>query len=334
MKTIWVNCGLERDVGGYSGMIRIVIHLFVMDLKKINLSVSEVTMPGRTLKLAAVAVGFGLTWVAALPAQAPSTDVWVVPLARTDSGYELGTPTNLTDREGYDNQPKFLPGGDLVYTSHRDGQTDIYLHDVAGATRRVTATAESEYSPTPMPGGEAISVIRDYGEGAQQLWAFSLGAGEPRLLLTHEIGPIGYHAWVDSDELVLFVLGDPMTLQLAEVGATAGKWLADNPGRALAAMPDGSGMSFVHKVSDEEWWLSAVEPSSGAIRRLVKTRPGREDYAWAPDGSVWMGDGAELHSWRPGQEDWLLAADLGSAGIADILTPDLRCSRLLRTIPI
>jgi hypothetical protein len=45
----------------------------------------------------------------------------------------------------------------------------------------------------------------------------------------------------------------------------------------------------------------------------------REDYAWAPDGEVWMGDGSKLYRWHPdGEDDWSLAIDLGEHGIDGI----------------
>src|SRR5262249_42680455 len=69
---------------------------------------------------------------------------------------------NVTNRPGYDNQPHFSPDGKtLFYTSVRDGQSDIYRVDLAsGAITAFTNTPESEYSPTVMPGGKEIAVIR------------------------------------------------------------------------------------------------------------------------------------------------------------------------------
>ncbi len=248
-------------------------------------------------------------------AQAPSTDLFLLPI----DGSSVGEPTRLTDRDGYDNQPQFLADGSaIVYSSiEADGSTDIVLHDLAsGAARKFTDTAESEYSPTPMPDGEAISVVRDYGDLVQQLWRFPLDGGEPELLLG-EVGPIGYHAWIDDDELILFILGETMTLQRAAVGAAEGTVLGESPGRALARIPDSTEMSYVDK-SSERWRLTAIDAASGERRALVETRPGREDYAWAPDGSAWMGDGSRLYRWQPGGEAFTEVADLEAHGIYGI----------------
>jgi len=271
----------------------------------------------------------------------PSTDIFLVPV----DGADVGRPRRITDREGYDNQPRFLPGGNaLVYASWRDGGTDIMLHDLrTGATRALVDTPQSEYSPTPIPGRDAISLVRDYGDLKQQLWSFPLDGGKPELLLP-DVNPVGYHAWIDEQSLILFVLGEPHTLQRARVGPGSGTVLVESPGRALASMPDGSAMSFVDKseapdgfagpgASDARWWLSAIDPLDGTRRRLIATPAGREDYAWAPDGTVWIGDDSRLYRRTPEDDRWHEVADLDPDGIYGItrltFSPDGRSLALV-----
>jgi len=273
----------------------------------------------RQALVVSIALGFVTLGVRA---QLPSTDIFVVQV----DGKSVGAVERITDRAGYDNQPQFLPSGDgLLYTAMGESGTDIQLYDFKSKTRRaVTATPESEYSPTPMPGGGAISVIRDYGELKQQLWSFPLAGGEPRLLLP-DVNPVGYHAWVDEHTLLLFVLGEPHTLQTVKVGPGEGQVLADSPGRALARMPGRGEMSFVDK-SGDLWWLSAVDVTTGKIRPLASMPEGCEDFAWAPDGSVWVGDGSRLRRWQPDGDGWEVVAELAEAGVQGItrlaLSPD------------
>ncbi len=247
-------------------------------------------------------------------AQAPSTDIFLLPV----DGDSVGTARRLTDREGYDNQPQFLRDGHrLVYSSEADAGTDIIVHDLRSGEKTVLAeTPESEYSPTPIPGRNAVSVVRDYGNLKQQLWALSLD-GKPAELLLPDVSPVGYHSWIDKKTVLLFVLGEPMTLQVASIGEGPGKVLADSPGRALARMPGRKEMSFVDK-SGDEWWLTALDPATGDTRRLVATLEGREDYAWSPDGAAWMGDGSRLYRWKPDTDGWQLVADLDAQGIYGI----------------
>jgi hypothetical protein len=246
--------------------------------------------------------------------QVPSTDIFVVPIDRD----QVGTPRRITDREGYDNQPQFLPdGASLVFTSMRGETTDIYRFDLeSGKTSVVVGTPESEYSATPVPGRPAISVVRDYGELKQQLWSFPLDGGDGTLLLP-DVSPVGYHAWIDRESVILFVLGEPHTLQVARIGPGAGKLLAESPGRALARVPESARMSFVDK-SGETWWLTTIDPSSGETTRLTATLEGREDYAWAPDGAAWAGDSSRLYRWHPDAQGWKEVADLAAHGVHGI----------------
>ena len=258
-----------------------------------------------------------LTLVSSLAAtaQVPSTDVFVFDV--TEDG--LGDPRLITDREGYDNQPRFLPGGEaLVYSSLRHGQTDIYLHRLdRGETVQVTHTDESEYSPTPIPGTDHLSLVRDYGDLKQQLWSVALDGSDVELLLP-DVTPVGYHAWVDEQSVVLFVLGEPHTLQSARIGPGPGKKLADSPGRGLARIPGGELMSYVDK-QGTPWWLTAIDPETGSSERLIATPEDREDYAWAADGSIWLGDDSRLLRWHPDEGgDWKEVADLDRHGVYGI----------------
>jgi hypothetical protein len=262
----------------------------------------------------------------------PSTDIYLVTVEYLvtvdlrEGRPTLGDLVRMTDRDAYDNQPAFLDDGTILYSSLGDaGHTEILRFDpMSRRATTVVSTPQGVYSPTQVPDGNAVSVVRAYGAGDQQLWRFPLDAsgGEPALLLP-DVNPVGYHAWIDARRLLLFVLGEPAALQVATVGAGPGRVIADNPGRCLARIPAASArspleMSFVRKVAEGEWWLEALDPETGATRRLVQTLPGSEDYAWSPDGSVWASDGSRLFRWRPDDETWSEIADLTERGLRGI----------------
>ena len=174
-------------------------------------------LPARALVLALLA--------AVQAAPPPDTEIFLAPLS-TGAGAPVGTPVNVTNSPGYDNQPSFTPdGAAILFTSIRGGgtQTDIYRYDVASAaTTRVTNTPESEYSPTVTPDGAHISVIRVEADGTQRLWRFTIDGRAPELVLT-DVKPVGYHAWADDRTLALFVLGSPATLQIADTRTGEGR---------------------------------------------------------------------------------------------------------------
>jgi dipeptidyl aminopeptidase/acylaminoacyl peptidase len=255
------------------------------------------------------------------PRAVPSTDIFLLDLTSRKGRLTFGQPRNVTKRAGYDNQPMFSADGkSLLYTSIRgDGQADIYQYDLADeSTRQITATRESEYSPTLTPDGKSLSVVRVEADSTQRLWSFPLRGGQPSLLLT-KIKPVGYHLWVDKHRLVLFVLGQPATLQLVDVQTEKAEKLADNPGRTLQRIPHQQKVSFVHQVSATEWMIKSFDTKTHQITPLIKTLPGKEFYCWTPGGALLMGTDAKLYQWDAKRDSqWQEVADLSGFGLKDI----------------
>ena len=256
------------------------------------------------------------------PAAAPpDTEIFLAPLG---SGVSVGRPVNITNNPGYDNQPSFTPdGASLLFTSIRGGgtQTDIYRYDIAsGATVQVTRTPESEYSPTVTPDGAHISVIRVEADGTQRLWRFTLDGGAPELVLPG-VKPVGYHAWAGDRTLVLFVLGSPATLRLADTSGGEAEILVTGINRSIQRIPGGT-ISFVARTNGEGGAIATLsirelDPRTRRITPLVDAPPGaREaDCAWTPDGMLVMADKDVLYGWRRGQSGWNRLADLAALGL-------------------
>jgi dipeptidyl aminopeptidase/acylaminoacyl peptidase len=223
----------------------------------------------------------------------PGTDLFLLDVSLRGRAVELGPPVRLTERPGYDNQPAFTPDGRaLLFTAIADGNADIQRLDLA--TRRVTPvleSAESEYSPTPAPGG-GVSVVRVETNDTQRLWR--IGEDGKAEVLLPGIKPVGYHAWRDADTLVLFVLGDPPTLVVAERGSGRAETVARGVGRCIRAVPGRPAVSFVEKVAPGEWWLSEVAFPSRGIKRIARMPQGVEDYAWLGGARVLAGQANRL----------------------------------------
>jgi hypothetical protein len=254
------------------------------------------------------------------PAQAPSTDVWIVPLVARGPALTLGTPRNVTARAGYDNQPSWATGGGAIFfTSNRDNtQTDVFRFDVAsGLTVQVTNTPESEYSATAIPGADAISVVRVERDSAQRLWRFPLNGGTPSLVLA-DIRPVGYHAWIDARTLGLFVLGSPATLQIADASTGSARVVARSIGRGLARIPGTASVAFIEKLSASDWWVMSYEPATGTLTRIAPTLEGVEDFAWTPDGRLLMARESRVYVLNRRGRTWDVVGDLAAAGVAGI----------------
>jgi Tol biopolymer transport system component len=266
------------------------------------------------------------------PAQTPrpDTDVFLSTLAPGQGAPRVDAPVNVSKHTGYDNQPAFTPDGlSVLFTTVRDGsQSDIHRYDIAtGRIVPVTKTPESEYSPTVTPDGRHLSVVRVEADGTQRLWRFTLAGAEPTLVL-EAIKPVGYHAWIDEHTLVLFVLGRPSTLQVADTRTGQARTVASDIGRSLHRIPGRRTASFLQRPQAGQSGAPAgapvvmeVDPASGSATRLIEAVPGATDAdcAWTPDGWLLMASGSVIHGWRLGTPAaWTRIADLAASGVRDI----------------
>jgi dipeptidyl aminopeptidase/acylaminoacyl peptidase len=265
---------------------------------------------------------------AAPPAPPPDTEIFLASLSASTDGPTVGEPANITNSPGYDNQPSFTPDGrSILFTSIRGGtQTDIYRYDLASrVVSRVTDTPESEYSATITPDGGHISVIRVEADQTQRLWRFTTDGRQPEVVLAN-VKPVGYHAWIDDQTLALFVLGQPATLQVADVRSGAARVVVSGIGRSLQRIPGRGTISFVERqvASDPaaapKLFVRELDPKTGRTTPLVDAVAGaREaDLAWTPDGLLLMADKDILYGWRRGDRDWRKVADLAALGLRGV----------------
>jgi len=232
----------------------------------------------------------------------PASDIFIVDVRKENGELKLGQPKKITDLPVYNNQPFFIDGHTILYTSFRDKQTDIYRYDVrTGKTTQVTNTPESEYSPTLMPDGKNISVVRVEADGTQRLWKFPLAGGAPSLIL-ESVKPVGYHHWIDDHTLALFILGGtgkPNFLEIFDLSTGKSEFVTENPGRVIRKIPNQKNFSFVHKVAKDHWEIKSYDFRVHTTASLIATLPGVEDYTWLPDGKLLMAKDSKIFAVAP-----------------------------------
>jgi WD40 repeat protein len=291
------------------------------------------------------------------------TEIFLASLSTANGRLVIGPPVNISRSPGYDNQPSFTPDGQSILfssarlgsfmldrpssplssarrqpgTAAREGaastpaqnQTDIYRYDISSRTVwRITDTPEAEYSPTVMPDGERISVVRVEGDGTQRLWSVSRGDSTTSLILP-DVKPVGYHAWIDDRMVALFVLGgrgQPATMQIADTVSGKTTLITADIGRSLQRMPSGA-VSFVQREP-----AVGNLPQTATIKQLIRTATdvgvtslippagGATDpfVAWTPDGVALMGIDSTVYRWRPGEHGWTVVANLGAFRLRDV----------------
>lgn len=220
----------------------------------------------------------------------------------------------------------------LVFTRGESAtRTDIYRYDLATSkVAPVKETPESEYSATPMPDGRGYAVVRVEGDGVQRLWRLDPAKGAADELLVPQIKPVGYFAFPEPRVVAAFVLGDPPTLQIIDLTSQLPTLVASNVGRSIQKIPGRAAVSFLHKISADEWIIKEVD-AKGIAKELARTPKGREDYAWLGDGTLLLSAGTKILARKPGaDQDWREVADFGAQGLKDLtrLAPSPRGDRI------
>ncbi len=232
----------------------------------------------------------------------------------------IGEPVNVTRKADYDNQPHFTPDGTgFWYTSvdPHTAQSDIYRYDIASRrVARVTqSNPESEYSATPLPDGGGISTIRVEADSTQRLWRFDHEGGSAAVIL-EGVAPVGYHAWVDENTVVMFVLGDPPTLQMGDLRTGRARVVTEDIGRSIQPIPGSFDVSYVQRHDDGTSTIMRLPGDGGAPQAIIEGVAGGDFHAWAPDGTLLMADGPVVYGAAPASERaWTPVADFSHLDI-------------------
>ncbi len=244
-----------------------------------------------------------------------------------DNRWKTSTPRFLTsfNPQGYNNQPQFFSPNEIYLTVQfpsDTNQTDIYaLNLLTRTTTRVTATTTPEYSPTLMPGGRRFSAVRVEENGAQRLWSFPLDRADSGYPVFPALTNVGYHCWLHDTLVAVFLVGEgtaPHALGIVGTGKQQPVRVAFNIGRCLQNMPDGR-LAYVHKATDQTWFLKAYDPRNGGSDILVTMPAGSEDFAVLADGTFLAGQGTKIFQCNPSrQKVWQEIADLRAYGIHNI----------------
>ncbi|MDC6365094.1 MULTISPECIES: nuclear transport factor 2 family protein [Flavobacteriaceae] len=222
-----------------------------------------------------------------------NTEVYLFDLTLDNGKPILSNPKNISNNEGYDNQPSFWDNNTLLFSSTRADQTDILKFNInKGSTSTWISDTPlgSEYSPLKMPGKDAISSIRLDLDGLQLLYEYDIDSGESKPISDLKIG---YHVWYNEHVLVSSVLvEDRLDLVVTDLKNKTNRTLQKNVGRSLHKIPGTDLISFISK-ANKVWEIRSINPISGDMVSIAKTY-GKEDICWLNNNLILTGNGKSL----------------------------------------
>jgi hypothetical protein len=261
-------------------------------------------------------------------AQLPNTQVYAFDLGRDGAGFTFLRCKMLTafNPVGYNNQPQWITNNELylaVQFPNDTNQTDIWsLSLLNNVITRITATPESEYSPTLMPDRRSISCVRvdAGGSSTQRLWSYPIDRSSSGADVLSLHPSVGYHAWLSDKKLALFMVdGVSNYLKLVNADDQSSIQLTTGIGRSMARMKDGK-LAYVHKETAQKWVIKSMDPVSYNNTVIAETVPNGEDFALLSDGTFLMGVGSKMYALYPAdpQKEWREVADLAKFGLSNI----------------
>ncbi|WP_299821776.1 hypothetical protein [uncultured Pontibacter sp.] len=233
-----------------------------------------------------------------------NTDILLLDIAEKKNQIILSNPRNITNHAGYDNQPHFHKSQPLVYYSSASAAGNMDIRTYNSSTKQTeyfTATPENEFSPTLTPDGKHISCIIQRENGQQDLGMYNLESKAVTVLIDHLT--VGYHAWIDDRNLLLFILAeDGHQLQHYNLDTKQHKVLAKSIGRSLHKIPGQNAMSFIDKTDSTQWLVKRYDVKTGAIATIAPTLAQKEDITWTHNGTLLSSDGSNIYSLKPGKD--------------------------------
>jgi hypothetical protein len=221
----------------------------------------------------------------------PNSEVFLSDITWLNEKVELVNLKNISNKEGYDNQPSFADDTTVLFSSTRNGQTDIKSYKISTDENSwlTNTSIGSEYSPLKIPDIEAISAIRLDNDGLQRLYQYSPASGTSKVLLTDL--KVGYHVWFNATILVTSVLGDNrMDLVVSNLKDSTSETVQKNVGRSLHKIPNSNLISFISNENGTSS-IKSLDPISGAIDTIIILPDPVQDICWLTDNIILIPDG-------------------------------------------
>ena len=248
-----------------------------------------------------------------------NTEVFLFDIESSNQTINITNGKNISNNEGYDNQPSFLNDNRLLFASTRNGQTDIAQYFINYKSKVwINFTEGGEYTPLKIPNKNAVSAVRLDKDGKQRLYTYNLSNGESTELINELV--VAYYTWSDDNTVVSAVIeGEQLNLFSTNISAGTSRKYATNVGRSFHKIPGSNLVSFISKEKTNQWQIKSVNPSTGETKLIANTLEGVEDICWLDNKTIITAKGSKMYKLTLNKDNnWKEIIDLSSYGITSI----------------
>lgn len=242
-----------------------------------------------------------------------NTDIYLMDINLQDYNLNYKNLTNVTDRDGYDNQPHFsADGSHLLFSSIRkDKQSDIYKYDLeTGETIQITDTEESEYSPTYYDKEKYISTVQQDWDKTQHLMSIEVKSNKKKIMLSRQ-KRIGYHAWLSKRDIALFIVGEPHKLAKAKKRGKKATVIDEKIGAALYKVPGKRAVAYQFFEDSTQCLIKEFQLRRRAAKTICECLEDAVSFIYLKDGNIISGTGNKLYIFdkKRAAKGWIPIAD-------------------------
>jgi len=230
---------------------------------------------------------------------AQNTEVHLFDIKNTDGKLSLVNHRNVSNNDGYDNQPSFYNDNLLAFVSTRNNQTDIATFNIRdNKVSFINSTPNGgEYSPIKIPNSEDVSAVRLDNDGKQRLYRYNIKTGESTELIKDLV--VAYYMWFDESTVISSVIeNNGLNLFVTDINTQKSRKYATNVGRSFHKIPNSKLVSFVSK-EDDKWLIKSLNPLTGETKIITQTLPNVEDMCWLINGCILIPSENRIYKFDP-----------------------------------
>lgn len=248
-----------------------------------------------------------------------NSEIHLFDLKIDNNQISLENHNNISNNEGYDNQPSFYDDRYILFASTRNGQTDIAKFDTRyNAKSWLNFSDGGEYTPLIRSNSNDVSAVRLDKDGKQRLYKYNWSNGESQELIQDLV--VAYYTWFNDNTVVSAVIEDEqLNLYVTDVETQKSRKYATKVGRSFHKIPNSNLVSFISKENPNQWQIKSLNPETGSIRLVANTIKGVEDICWLDNRTLLSGKDNTLYKLTLRKDNnWKKVVDLRENEITKI----------------
>ena len=228
-----------------------------------------------------------------------NTEIYLFDIKVSKNQFELINGKNISNNKEYDSQPHFYNDNLVLFSSSRNGQTDIAKYNVRDSKLSYLNDTPNggEYSPQKIPNSKNVSAVRLDNDGLQRLYEYDFKTGENEELIPDL--KVAYPLWYNNNTIVASVIvNDSLHLIISNLAQKTNKTVAKMVGRSIHKIPNSKLVSFISKENKDYWLLKSLNVETFEIKTITSIGK-TEDITWLINGNVLIPNGKTIYKFNP-----------------------------------